>query len=343
MEKESEEIKTDKTNSTLPYKMLGLLVFLVLVLLAITVKTIDEVSEQINNKLSNKPVRAFGNSKPIKATSLPASQSSSRYNDLNSKEEPVELSINPLECYNGNSKAEMYDIRKSYVKTSIFYTPDYHPNEKVFGQIQDGKPWWNIDACSRIGKDSVTGVSSLSRFINSPDILVPVYFSFNMSYRDDVKEYCDGNFSKTIPQEAFYNPSKKTITVKYPMSKYVTNHRLNHSYGQKNILYPLILSGLNARDFGYDYVFINSRNNIEMVNNNNASQKVHKFLDFIHVGSSCKHPEGCNNHSPYQREIEFVITSLPAQMTLKLWKKEPVSKDLPADINYKIIFEEEQN
>lgn len=330
-------------NSVLPYKMLGLLLLLILGLFAVIVKTINDVSEHVNINTSNTPVRAFGNSKPVKTSSLPAERTTSKFEDLkNTGAEPVRLMINPLECYNGNSKSEMYDIRKTYVKTSIFYTSDYVPDEEVFGRIEDGKPWWHIDPCSRDGGDNVTGISSLSRFINSPDILVPVYFSFNLSYRDDVKEYCDGNFARTVPKEAFYNPSYNMITVKYPMSKYVTNHRVNHYYGQKGILYPLVLSGLNARDFGYDYVYINKKYNIGMVNEeNNASKHVHKFLDFIHVGGSCKHPDGCNNHSPYQGEIEFVITSIPAEMTLKLWKKEPFSKDLPADINYRIIFEEE--
>lgn len=322
--------------------MLFILILLTLGLFVIMISMVNNISEHTNRKTSNAPVRAFGNSKPTKATSLPEAQSSKNYDTpKNNEAKLVKLAINPTESYNGNSKAEMYDIRKSYVKTSIFYTPNYKPNEEVFGNIKYGKPWWNIDACSREGVDNTYGASSLSRFINSPDILVPVYFSFNLTYHDAYKEYCDGNFSKTIPQEAFYNPSEKMITVKYPMSKYITNHRLNHSYGQKNILYPLILSGLNARDFGYNYVYINNRNNIDMVNNDNAAKKIYRFLDYIHVGSSCKHPEGCNNHSPYQREIEFVVTSLPAEMTLKLWKKEPVSKTFPADINYKIIFEEE--
>lgn len=346
LEDEDKNIPEEKIESggKLPYTMLIVLVLLVIAVLALIANAVQDFSEKVKAEKNSQPVRAFSNTKPQKRNTVTENVSrDNRFEHIKQNTtEPVTIAINPLECYNGNTKAEMYDIRKSYVKKSIFATPDYQPREEVFGSIQDGKPWWHIDACSRPDVDNTYGVSSLSRFINNPSLLLPVYFSFSLKYHDDYKEYCNGNFSKTIPDAASYNPSENMITVKYPMSKYVTNHRLNHYYGQKNILYPLILSGLNARDFGYDYIYINNRNNIDMVSSSsNASQHVYKLLDYIHVGSSCKHPQGCNNHSPYQSEIEFVITSLPADMTIKLWKKEPITKELPADINYKIVFEEE--
>ena len=342
-----EENENEQHPQKLPYVMLTVLVLLILALIALISNAVSDFSEKFksNSNTSNQPVRAFSEQpKTRKSAVLPKTNSQSNFEQIRENTtEPVTIAIHPLESYNGNTKSEMYDIRKSYVKTSLFYTPDYEPNEEIFGRIEDGKQWWALDKliCSREGEDTTPGLSAMSRFINNPDILVPAYFSFNLTYRDIYKEYCNGNFSRNIPKEAFYNPIDNTITVKYPMSTYVTSHKVNH-FSKKATLYPLILSGINAKDFGYNYVYINNKYNISMVNeDNNASQKIHKFLDYIHVGGSCRHPDGCNNISPYQPELEFVITSLPAGLTLKLWKKEPITKEFSADINYKIIFEED--
>lgn len=260
----------------------------------------------------------------------------------NTSHDIVNIEINPLESYNGKTKREMYDIRKSYVKKSLFYSHGYVPNEEIFGEIEDGKNWWGLEplVCSHGDEDTTRGVSALSRFINNPDLLVQTYFPFNLTYYDGVKEYCNSKFSRNIPTELFYDPKSNTITAKYLMSPFVYKNTVNY-YGLKDIHYPLILSGLNARDFGYEYMHINNLYNVRMLNDPNAAAQVHQFRDFIHVGGSCRYNGGCNNMSPRQTELEFNITGLPAELNMKLWKKQPLLKDLNGDINFKIRFEEE--
>lgn len=179
----------------------------------------------------------------------------------------------------------------------------------------------------------------MSRFINNPDLLVQTYFPFNLHYAENTKEYCNGRFARNIPLSLTYEASKKIISAKYEMSPFVFKNTVNY-YGMKDINFPLMLSGLNAWDFGYDYMFISDLNNIKMLNDNNAAKHVHKFADYIHVGGSCRVPEGCNNMSPRQTELEFNVTALPAEMTVKLWKEKPLLPNFKADIYFKIRFEE---
>lgn len=288
-------------------------------------------------------------SKTFKQTKLPEKtrlnheKNSSAFDDIkNSAHETVNIEINPLESYNGKTKHEMYDIRKSYVKKSIFYSPNYEPNEEIFGGIVDGKNWWGIEpmVCSHGDEDTTRGLSALSRFINNPDLLVQTYFPFNMTYYDGIKEYCNSKFARLIPSSLTYEPVSNTITAKYYMSPFVFNNRLNY-FGKKDIHYPFILSGLNARDFGFEYMYINNLYNVRMLNEDNAAKHIYQFRDYIHVGGSCRRPDGCNNLSPRQTELEFTITSLPAELNIKLWKNQPIIKDLNADIKFKIQFIEE--
>lgn len=329
------ELRQSSSNGKLPYVMLSVLILLILALLTLINNAINDFREQINLKKSGKPSAAF------KEQAREHNFTQDRFNK-NRTTEVRTLGIKPLECYNGKTKAEMYELRKKYVKTSMFYSSDYEPNEEVFGQIVDGKNWWGLDAlvCNLPDEDTTIGDSALSRFINTPDLLIQAYFPFSMKYNEKYTEYCEGEFTRSIPKSLTYDPSDNTITAKYIMSPFVYKNRVNY-FGKKNIKYPMILSGLNARDFGYDYVKITDLNNITMLNEQNAAAEVYKFKDFIHLGSSCRHPGGCNNISPRQTELEFNINSLPAGINMKLWKHKPLLPQLNGDINFKIIFEEE--
>lgn len=344
MEEETSELneaEQESSNGKLPYAMLIVLVLLILALLTLINNVINEFSEKAKLKYEQTPTAAF--TEQVQERKFAHKPEKDRFNDIKTgTTEIMTLGIKPLECYNGKTKAEMYELRKKYVKTSMFYSDSYEPNEEVFGRIVDGKNWWGLKAlvCNMPNEDNTRGDSALSRFINTPDLLVQAYFPFSMNYDERFKEYCDGEFTRSIPKSLTYDPSDNTITAKYIMSPFVYQNRINY-FGKKNIRYPMILSGLNAKDFGYEYVKITNLNNITMLNEHNAAEEVYKFKDFIHLGSSCGYKGGCNNISPRQTELEFNITSLPAEMNMKLWKNKPIFPQLDGDINFKIIFEQE--
>src|SRR5574344_324110 len=54
------------------------------------------------------------------------------------------LVINPMMEYDYMTQKEIFNIRKDYVKKSLFNSQNYFPNLDVFGQIQSKKPWWGV-------------------------------------------------------------------------------------------------------------------------------------------------------------------------------------------------------
>lgn len=70
-----------------------------------------------------------------------------------------------------------------------------------------------------------------------------------------------------------------------------------------------------------------------MKSSKNLTQFIGTTKDYIHLGKNCSATKGCNNVSPSKPETDFVITNLPAQIIIKLWKNKPENKTSPAD-NY---------
>ena len=249
----------------------------------------------------------------------------------------------PME-YNYLTKHEIYDIRKRYVERSIFASEDYEPNEEVFGQIVDKKPWYGSSACNILNykgdyHENIEGLSKVSTQVNNPNALVGVILIIRPWADENNEEFCNGEYNKFLPVSLSYNEKENLILAKYRVSSKFPQYRAyieGKKYG-----YPLKLSGLNARDFGYKYVYAFETNNIKMMHPERPSviDDVRTFEDFIHLGTSCNYAGGCNNISPMQEDLTFLITDLPAEINLKLWKKSPLNKRLNADFNYKIIFE----
>ena len=135
-----------------------------------------------------------------------------------------------------------------------------------------------------------------------------------------------------------YNRKDKLIVAKYKLTKKFLKLRTN--INGKLTRYVIQLSGLNARDFGYDYMYIFDEKNIKMYSEyNNATEDISTFRDYIHLGGSCKYKDGCNNISPMQNNLMFSVTHLPAEINIKLWKKKPINKYVKADMYYRIIFD----
>lgn len=252
------------------------------------------------------------------------------------------LNINPLLSYTGKTKEEILKIRTEFVKSSLFKNEKYTPKDAVFGQIEDKKAWWGIDYITCFDKSTPAnnrskGNSEESRYINNPNILVGVQMSKSFVKTNNLKEFCNDKTLLFIPKSIKYDKKDKVIIITYKVSKNAIK-RINKRYIQ------YLLVGINARDFGYNWVFANNTQNIfflpENLNSTLINQKPQIFKDFIHLGTACKVDGGCNNASPYQPEMSFYLKNLPADMTLSLWKSKPLIKHQPADIYVKMIFEE---
>ncbi len=241
------------------------------------------------------------------------------------KSKKISLKINEVSDYKKMTKAEIYELRKKYVSQSLFANSNYVPSEEVFGAIADKSPWYGLTYSGCIGMVKGTskvaqGPSEESRFINNPNILVGILSGSQRIQPDD-----PGCFDKRywlIPESMTYDKATNTIEATY-----------NFRYTG-----PMALTGINARDLGYKYVYAKNPINYKFDNTPNISHEVFELIDYIHLGGSCEYKNGCNNGSPYQPYLNLKLTNFPVSIKLKLWKKMPNNKISKPDINYIITF-----
>lgn len=234
--------------------------------------------------------------------------------------------INPMTDLNYKTKEEIYKLRKSYVEKTIFKNRRYTPSEAVFGQIEDKKPWLGIEALTCYGKNPKAnmGLSEESRYLNNPTMLIGLdrdSFDEKPVSQCSVVDYL-------MPVKINYSKDENTIKVIFEVSEYKGDLGKN-----------FLLKGLNAKDLGYPYAYADKVENAAFLQPDvNISTDVYLFKDFLHLGQACGVKGGCNNGSPFQKELNFTVMKYPASVHFKLWKKQPKSKDAKEDINYLIIL-----
>ena len=246
--------------------------------------------------------------------------------------ETVKIEYNFPIALSGKSKEEIYQIRKEYVKKSVFSDENYEPSEEVFGGVEGGKPWISLDICNGDGHSKVTGPSEEARFIVNPAVLVALEFPFLFDY--DNEQWCNDTTNAMIPADVSFNGGRNEITVTYSKFPFYTQ---NPNFYQFN--------GLNARDLGYNYAYVDFLKSTfvpKFKNRYNIARNVVKFQNYIHTGSSCKVEGGCNNGSPRQNFLEFEYPekkySSDGKIYIKLWKSKPFSHWLKADMTEIIII-----
>lgn len=246
------------------------------------------------------------------------------------------LSFNPPTEYNNLTKSQIYDLRKKYVASSLFASHLYKPNDEIFGQIEDKKPWYGLNsgACPFTHPDLSAGPSARSIYINNPNLLLGVINPLGYKY-SPTTEFCKNKLLQFIPKAMYYDKDKKMIIVRYNADNSLVKNMQEPQYKM-----PLSFVGINARDFGYKHIFVYDSYNIIFTGNPSIAGEVYELKDFIHNGSSCKIPGGCNNTSPLQPNMDFYIRALPAGITFKLWQHPPMFNTQGGDIYMKVLFEE---
>ena len=254
------------------------------------------------------------------------------------------LKINPRSEYSFLTKKEIFDIRKRYVQDSIFARKNYKPSAREFGSIANNKPWWGNIRCQELDykgdyTEHIQGKSEQSLKINNPNMLVSLNNYVIPWHTEANDDFCTSEYSKFLPHSLKYDKNNKLLVIEYQVPRRFLDMRANIS--GNSVRFPIQLSGLNALDFGYKYVYAFDTKNIQMYDyNNNITKHIGEFVDYIHLGNSCKYKGGCNNISPVQFDKMIMLTNLPAEINLKLWKNEPINKYIKADIYYKIVFNE---
>lgn len=249
----------------------------------------------------------------------------------------VFIPVHPLADLDFKSKSEIEDSRRFAVREhSFLLANEYKPDQRVFGSLQDGKPWWGVDGVMKEGPgpSSMKGYSKESQSINNPFLLVTV---------GEKGAYVVNFPTRLTPLECFpnpvsisYEPSKKIAKARVAISNYLEYQNEINAQGLPAHLFELI--AYNARDFGFNFIFIDPDTSFN-IDTQNLSPSPCRIKQYIHTGGSCGASEGCNNMSPDQPELTVNVLSTPATVNIKLWKQEPKSLSDPADLIYTLELE----
>ncbi len=261
----------------------------------------------------------------------------------------IAIELNPPGDLNFKTKAEVLGRRDKLVEKYASLLQDkYKPSASVFQNIEDSKPWWGMIGAFvwGPGPHSIDGPAEESRFVLNPYLLVGANPGTALIWQTDrLKE---GDFANTnfplcwLPKALTFFPGSSVAQVTYAVSQFEEQlkaraDKLNFRYSRLK-LNQFALVAYNARDFGFQYLYVDIAKSINLVNVNGCSQPVF-IKQMLHCGPSSKYPGGCNNMSPPMREIDdFAITSLPARACVYLWKNKPSSVTQKADFTFYLDF-----
>ncbi len=242
------------------------------------------------------------------------------------KVDKLDIALNPPGEFDNLSREAVLAQRRAMVRRyPDLFADDYQPLPAVFGQIEDGRPWWGIEGqfYHGDGQRSIEGPSEESRFILNPYLLVAA--EFYRGWKDDITEEEMTRFPLVcLPQQLVWKPRAAYAEVSYDAD--CVRKRLNSNFG---------LIAYNARDLGFSHIYL-SYTDSENVTESDYWTAVQALPQFIHSGGSCGYPGGCNNMSPATPNLWLL--GLPAKVVVWLWRDQPRSPYQPPDMRYVIHF-----
>jgi len=263
------------------------------------------------------------------------------------KVQMVNLNINPPSDLNFKSRSEIIELRRRF----IYEHPEllcyqYVPMGSIFDGIEDGKPWCGLegDMLYGPGEKSILGPSEESRFLNNPFVVVAANinvsrYNFNDAKYSDIDDFAHRSFVPfyLLPSQAVMYPQQSREILTYKVSEWLGTVERCMETKFKLEEAPFDLVAYNARDLGYNFMQVDSAYSKGL--NKTGSQPV-EINQFIHCGGSCGYPGGCNNMSPYSKDLfDFHLTSLPAQAVVYLWRQKPSGSKQAADFMVVINFQ----
>ena len=232
------------------------------------------------------------------------------------------------------TKKQIYGIRNSLVSQYHgIIAPGYKPSDTVYGQMTDNKQWVALKSmfCEEEPLKNA-GLSEESRFFNNPLFLIGLD-----NYLVFLKDLSVCNNLHPPLVSITYQPANKKIVVIYNLIGFFTKFEKN-GVSYKNLSIPFMLKAENARDFGYNYVYVNKSNKVYFSSSPCLSKEVIQINQYIHTVNDCGYRGSCTDGLHPQREFFFNVKSLPASISFSLWKKMPVNKQVNADFNYEMIL-----
>lgn len=242
------------------------------------------------------------------------------------------IGINPLSDLNSKTRQEVYDLRKEFVRRHLdIASPGYEPS-RVFESIEDGKPWWGFAGLDHFGPGpkSSEGLSTQSRFINNPYLLVGLSERFMLW---NILGASGEDAPRLMPTSLEWRSDAARATARYEVRPYFDFlARATNGFERE-----LALIGYNARDFGLNYIWVDAAKSRNVAWQSDGVHAV-QIPQYIHCGGSCGNPSTCcNNMSPSpSKNFRFVVKDFPAAVHVSLWREKPYSTDERADMTFVI-------
>lgn len=246
-----------------------------------------------------------------------------------------EIPLQKMSELSYKTKKEIFKKRIEAVQKTPVFTDlkNYQPNHEVY-QFEDKAPWIGAEQIARFGmkdnKNIALGASRSSLALNNPALLISLIVPDFASQKDKV------NFSEDdflLPKKLEYNKESSTIKATFNIKPFFLN---NPNY----IGSAMFIDETNARDFGYNWLWAKKNKNVKFASTtNNFSIRPYKVLGVYKKGTSCAIKDGCNNYSPYQKELVFGIVDLPSSLEIKMYKNKPKAIGQKPDITYIMLFE----
>lgn len=247
-----------------------------------------------------------------------------------------EIPLNNTIALDFKTRDEIFAIRHEYVNQHPYLLDNkYMAFSPVFRSVGGGQPWWGLKGafCYGPGEGSLKGDAEATRFISNPFLLLGVDDSLPVHRKKR-------SFSPVYikPISLFWDVENAQAMVIYDMSLFLEKWK-QLPYDLRKI--PFTLINLNARDFGYRYVYASEEksNGILPAENSHLFEKASQLKNLIMPIDNCGYLKGCNEIAPQQPELYFNVTEpLPATLHCKLWKKKPYSVEEKADFVFIIQF-----
>ncbi|MBI9086635.1 MAG: hypothetical protein JEZ11_23760 [Desulfobacterales bacterium] len=289
---------------------------------------------------------------PSTPTSPPKPRNQLALGNLSNVSGPIVIPINPAVEFDFKSKSEILRLRSE----AVFLHPEflygkYIPSERVFGGIEDSRPWWGLKGYHFFwkGKNSISGASEESRFVMNPFLLVAAHLFGDSLYTLVYDRWEQSLSSNAIPAKneipsysqaakLTWWPKKRKIELLYDLTAFF--HQMYggnmESADFSDMRFDLV--AYNARDMNLEYLYISLSTGANVGQKDHSANPV-KIMHFLHRGGSCGYPGGCNNMSPNQPPVQDIrIFKLPASIEVFLWEKQPDSLEVPPDIVVEIKF-----
>ncbi len=263
--------------------------------------------------------------------------------------ESIAVMLNRPDNLNFLSKTDILNKREKYLQLSPNLLQDaYRPDPSVFEHMENGKVWWGMQGAFiwGAGKRSIEGPAEESRFILNPLLLVGANPHTALMWKTNSitdNDLADPNFPLCwLPSSLTYFPGLSLAQVTYPVSEFNQQIKIRQDKLRFNPASLKIngfgLIAYNARDFGFQYMYLDISKSINVINANGCKEAI-AIKQLIHCGNSCKYPGGCNNMSPAMPAIDhFILTNLPARACVYLWKNKPSSIADKADFTFYLDF-----